>query len=144
MVLSDVEVLGDSTGEDTGNAAYGNVSYRFIEKWELGVGARYDDIQTKLDNDIRFLDYVAVIDDKLGFDHLSWSLKLSHFFNDNLTFYGAVDNAFKQGGFNPLVPAAFALEPIFPAIAAFGREVAVYDDETTISYEARLERHCAG
>ena len=139
VVLSDVEVLGDSTGEDTGNAAYGNVSYRFIEKWELGVGARYDDIQTKLDNDIRFLEYVAVVDDKLEFDHLSWSLKLSHFFNDNLTFYGAVDNAFKQGGFNPLVPAAFALEPVFPAIAAFGREVAVYDDETTISYELGMK-----
>jgi iron complex outermembrane recepter protein len=139
VVLSDVEVFGDSTGEDTGNAAYGNVSYRFTEQWELGLGARYDDINTKLDNDIRFLDYVALIDDELGFDHFSWSVKLSHYFNDNLTFYTAVDNAFKQGGFNPLVPAAFALEPFFPEIAAFGHEVAIYDDETTLSYELGMK-----
>jgi iron complex outermembrane receptor protein len=135
VLLSGVEVHGDSTGEDTGNAAYGNVSYKFAEQWELGLGARYDDIQTKLDNDIRFLDYVALVDDKLNFDHLSWSVKLNYFYNDNLTFYAAVDNAFKQGGFNPLVPAAFALEQFFPDIAAYGHQVAIYDDETTISYE---------
>jgi len=139
VVLSAVEVLGDSTGEDTGNAAYGNVSYRFTDQWELGLGARYDDIQTQLDNDIRFLNYVALVDDKLNFDHLSWSLKLSHYFSDNLTIYAAVDNAFKQGGFNPLVPAAFALESIFPEIAAYAHEVALYDDETTISYELGLK-----
>ncbi len=139
VLLSSVEVFGDSTGEDSGNAAYGNVSYRFTEQWELGLGARYDDINTQLDNDIRFLDYVALIDDDLGFDHVSWSVKLNHYFNDNLTFYTAVDNAFKQGGFNPLVPAVFALEPIFPEVAAFGREVAIYDDETTLSYELGMK-----
>jgi outer membrane receptor protein involved in Fe transport len=130
-----VEVNGDSTGEDTGNSAYGNVSYRFTDKWELGVGARYDDIQTTLDNDIRFLEYIALIDDKLEFDHVSWSVKLSHYFSDNLTFYASADNAFKQGGFNPLVPGAFALEAIFPAIAGFAREVATFEEETSNSYE---------
>jgi len=139
VLLSNVEVFGDSTGEDSGNAAYGNVSYRFTEQWELGLGARYDDINTQLDNDIRFLEYVALVDDDLGFDHVSWSVKLNHYFNDNLTFYTAVDNAFKQGGFNPLVPAVFALEPFFPEIAAFGRETAIYDDETTLSYELGMK-----
>jgi iron complex outermembrane receptor protein len=139
VVISDVEVLGDSTGEDSGNAAYGNVSYRFAEQWELGLGARYDDIQTKLDNDIRFLEYVALVDDKLNFDHVSWSVKLNYYLNDNLTLYAAVDNAFKQGGFNPLVPAVFALEEYFPQIAAFGRQVATYDDETTLSYEVGIK-----
>ncbi len=42
-----------------------------------------------------------MVDDKLGFDHLSWSVKLSHYFNDNLTFYASADNAFKQGGIQP-------------------------------------------
>lgn len=139
VLLSGVEVNGDSTGEDTGNSAYGNVSYRFTEKWELGVGARYDDIQTKLDNDIRFLEYIALIDDKLEFDHLSWSVKLSHYFSDNLTFYASADNAFKQGGFNPLVPGAFALETIFPEIAAFAREVATFEEETSNSYEIGMK-----
>ena len=139
VVLSDVTVVGDSTGEDTGNAAYGNVSYKFAEQWELGLGARYDDIDTQLDNDIRFLDYVALVDDNLNFNHLSWSVKLNHYVNDNLTFYAAVDNAFKQGGFNPLVPAVFALEEFFPEIAAFGREVETYDDETTLSYELGMK-----
>jgi len=139
VLLSNVEVFGDSTGEDSGNAAYGNVSYRFTEQWELGLGARYDDINTQLDNDIRFQEYVALVDDDLGFDHVSWSVKLNHYFNDNLTFYAAVDNAFKQGGFNPLVPAVFALESIFPEVAAFGSEVAIYDDETTLSYELGMK-----
>jgi iron complex outermembrane recepter protein len=137
--LSGVKVDGQSSGKDIGNAAYGNVSYRLSEKWEVGAGARYDDIETKLDNDIRFLEYVALVDDKLDFNHVSWSLKLSHYFNDNLTFYAAVDNAFKQGGFNPLVPGVFALEEFFPEIAAFGREAATYDDETTISYELGMK-----
>jgi iron complex outermembrane receptor protein len=139
VLLSGVEVLGDSSGEDTGNAVYGNVSYKFAEQWELGLGARYDDIDSQLDNDIRFLNYVALIDDKLNFNHVSWSVKLNYYFNDNLTFYAAVDNAFKQGGFNPLVPGAFALEDIFPEVAAFAHEVATYDDETTLSYELGMK-----
>jgi iron complex outermembrane recepter protein len=139
VLLSGVEVLGDSTGKDSGNAAYGNVSYRFTEKWELGLGARYDDIDTTLDNDIRFLDFVALIDDKLNFNHLSWSVKLNHYFNDNLTFYGAVDNAFKQGGFNPLLPAAYPLEEFFPETAALARELAIYDDETSTSFEVGIK-----
>jgi iron complex outermembrane recepter protein len=139
VVLSSVEVFGDSTGEDSGNAAYGNVSYHFAEQWELGLGARYDDIQSKLDNDIRFLEYVALVDDKLDFNHISWSVKLNYFFDDNLTFYAAVDNAFKQGGFNPLLPAVYPLESFFPEIAAVGRELAIYDDETSDSYEIGMK-----
>jgi iron complex outermembrane receptor protein len=139
VLLSGVEVLGDSTGKDTGSAGYGNVSYKFTEKWELGLGARYDDIHTELDNDIRFLDYVALIDDDLNFDHVSWSVKLSHYFNDNLTFYAAVDNAFKQGGFNPLVPAVIPLEQFLPEVSAAGREYLLYDDETSISYEVGVK-----
>jgi len=139
VVVSATDVMGDSTGEDSGNAAYGNVSYKLTDKWEMGLGARYDDIDTTLDNDIRFLEYVAIIDDKLQFDHLSWSIKLSHYFNDNLTFYASADNAFKQGGFNPLVPGVFALEEFFPEIAAFGREVATFAEETSDSYEVGMK-----
>ncbi len=139
VVVSATEVMGDSTGEDSGNAAYGNISYKLTDTWELGMGARYDDIDTTLDNDIRFLDFIAVVDDKLQFDHLSWSVKLSHYFNDNLTFYASADNAFKQGGFNPLVPGVFALEEFFPEIAAFGREVATFEEETSDSYEVGMK-----
>jgi iron complex outermembrane receptor protein len=139
VVVTEIEVIGDSSQKDTGNAIYGNVSYRFAEQWELGLGARYDDIETTMDGDIRFLDFVALVDDKLEFDHLSWSVKLSHYFNDNLTFYAAADNAFKQGGFNPLVPGAFALEDIFPEIAAFGRSVATYEEETSDAYELGMK-----
>jgi iron complex outermembrane receptor protein len=139
VVVTETEVIGDSSQEDTGNAIYGNVSYRFTEQWELGLGARYDDIETTMDGDIRFLEFVALVDDKLEFDHLSWSVKLSHYFSDNLTFYAAADNAFKQGGFNPLVPAAFALEDTFPDIAAFGRTVATYEEETSDAYELGMK-----
>lgn len=135
ILLSDTEVIGDSSSEDSGSAAYGNISYTFIEDWELGLGARYDDIETTMKGDIRFLDFIAPIDDKLDFDHLSWSVKLSHYYSDNLTFYAAADNAFKQGGFNPLVPAAFSLEEFFPEVAAFAHEVATYEEETSDSYE---------
>jgi iron complex outermembrane receptor protein len=139
VVLSDVNVLGNSTGEDSGSAAYGNVSYKFTEKWELGLGARYDDINTKLNNDIRFLTYTALVDDNLNFNHISWSVKLSHYFSDNLTFYTAIDNAFKQGGFNPLVPAVIPLQQALPEVAAVGRRYLQYDDETSVSYEVGMK-----
>lgn len=135
VVVTDTEVIGDSSSTDTGYAAYGNASYTFTEQWELGLGARYDYIETTMDGDIRFLEYIAIVDDKLDFDHLSWSVKLSYFFNDNLTFYAAADNAFKQGGFNPLVPGVFALEDVFPDHAAFGREVATFEEETSDAFE---------
>ena len=135
VVVTDTEVIGDSSSEDTGNAVYGNISYAFTEDWELGLGARYDDIETTMEGDIRFLEYIALVDDKLDFDHLSWSVKLSHYYSDNLTFYASADNAFKQGGFNPLVPGVFALSEFFPEIAAFGREVAAFEEEISDSYE---------
>ena len=135
VLLSGTDVFGDSSSKDSGNAIFGNVSYSFSKNWELGLGARYDDIETTMQGDIRFLEFVAPIDDKLDFDHLSWSVKLSHYYSDDLTFYAAIDNAFKQGGFNPLVPAAFSLEEFFPETAAFAREVATYEEETSDSYE---------
>lgn len=139
VVLSDTDVAGDSKAEDTGYAAFANVSYNFSEQWELGLGARYDDIETTMDGDIRFLDYIAIVDDKLDFDHLSWSVKLSYYMHDNLTFYAAADNAFKQGGFNPLVPAAFSLEEFFPDIAEFSRGIATFDEETSNAFEVGMK-----
>ena len=139
VVVTGVEVLGDSTGVDEGYAAFGNISYRFSEQWEVGLGARYDDIDTSLEGDIRFVDFIALTDDKLSFDHLSWSVKLSYYLNDNLTLYAAVDDAFKQGGFNPLVPGVYPLAEQFPDLfgdlGEFAEGVATYDEETSISYE---------
>ncbi|MDX1736207.1 MAG: TonB-dependent receptor, partial [Halioglobus sp.] len=143
VVVTDVEVNGDSTGVDEGYAVFGNVSFRLAPDWELGLGARYDSIDSTLDSDVRFLNFVSLLEDDLSFDHLSWSVKLSHYYSDDLSFYVAVDNAFKQGGFNPLVPGVFPLEQQFPQLfgdlADFARQVVTYEEETSDAFEVGVK-----
>ena len=108
-------------------------------KWDLTLGTRYDknDIWTK--SNFKFLEFNSIVDDDASFDHLSWSIKLQHYFNEHMTAYLAVDHAYKQGGFNNLVPGLLALAPVFPEIAAAGSEMLAFDPEKSTAFEIGLK-----
>ncbi len=139
VTLTGVNLFGPAEGAGDINAAYANFTFHLAPQWDLTLGARYDknDIWTK--SNFAFLAFNSVVDDDVSYDHLSWSFKLQHYFNEHMTAYLAIDNAYKQGGFNNLVPGLLALAPVFPEIAAAGSEMLAFDEETSTAFEVGLK-----
>ena len=137
--LSGVNLLGPAGGSADIKAAYANLTWHLNEQWDLTTGARYDsnDIETK--SDFEFIGLNAVVDDDVSFDHVSWSLKLRHYFNQDMTGYIAIDNAYKQGGFNNLIPGFLALEGIFPEYIPYAEQMLMFDEETSTAFEIGLK-----
>ena len=144
VIEQGVDVNGDAVGTTEGYAAFANVNFHLAEKWDLAAGLRYDDIETAIDTATTFVGVTAALDDELSFDHVSWSLKLRNYINDDLTAYLAIDNAFKQGGFNGLVAGVSALNEGFglaipPAVAQAAEDNLTYDEEISTAVELGLK-----
>ena len=139
VTLTGVNLLGPAEGAGDIKAAYANVTLHLSPQWDLTLGARYDknDIWTK--SNFEFLGLNSIVDGDESYDHPSWSFKLQHYFNENMTAYLAIDNAYKQGGFNNLVPGILALAPVFPDIAEAGSEMLAFDEETSTAFEIGLK-----
>ena len=139
VTLTGVNLLGPAEGAGDIKAAYANFIFHLSPQWDMTLGARYDknDIWTK--SNFEFIGLSSVVDDEASYDHLSWSFKLQHYFTENMTAYLAIDNAYKQGGFNNLVPGIIALAPVFPEIAAAGGEMLAFDEETSTAFEIGLK-----
>ena len=139
VTLTGVNLVGPAEGAGDVKAAYANFTFHLSPQWDVTLGARYDknDIWTK--SNFAFLAFNSIVDDDVSYDHLSWSFKLQHYFNEHMTAYLAIDNAYKQGGFNNLVPGLIALAPIFPDIAEAGSEMLAFDDETSTAFEIGLK-----
>jgi len=97
----------DDDLETTSYAAFGQVDFRFAERWSLGLGIRY----TKEEKDYfrttsTFSDLLGVADPAFAFnDSDSWSdwtptITLDYSLSDDVKFYGRLANGFKSGGFN--------------------------------------------
>jgi iron complex outermembrane receptor protein len=139
VTLTGVNLFGPAEGSSDIKAAYANFTFHLSQQWDLTLGARYDknDIWTK--SNFAFLGFNSVVDDDASYDHLSWSFKLQHYFNEHMTAYLAIDNAYKQGGFNNLVPGLLALETVFQEIAEAGSEMLAFDEETSTAFEIGLK-----
>ena len=135
LVLNGVALDGPVSGTQETYAAYGNMTFHLAEKWDFSAGLRYEQSDLTTYSDLNFLQFKAVVDDDEDYDHLSWSLKLLHYVNENHNAYLAVDNAYKRGGFNNLTPGAAILAPIFPEVAAAGEQMLAFDEETSTAYE---------
>jgi iron complex outermembrane receptor protein len=133
--LSGTNLLGPAGGAADINAIFGNITYHIADKWDLTTGARYDKNEIWTLSNFEFLGLNAIVDDDVSFDNVSWSIKLRHYLNADTTAYLAVDNAYKQGGFNNLVPGFFALAPIFPEYIPFAEEMLMFDEETSTAFE---------
>ncbi|MFK7975457.1 MAG: TonB-dependent receptor [Halioglobus sp.] len=135
VTLQGIDVVQAAKGTTEGYAAFVNGTVHLHPQWDLTVGARYDYNETSLDSNVGFLDFAGAIDDTVDFDHISWSLKLQHALSENLNVYAAIDNAYKQGGFNTLTSAALQFDDIFPLQAATARDVVPIKEEVSTAFE---------
>jgi len=139
VTLSGIDVAQDAKGTTEGYAGYANGTLHLDPQWDLSLGARYDYNKSTLDSNIGFLVYSGALDDKVDFDHVSWSVKLQYYPQDNFNAYLAVDNAYKQGGFNTLPTAVLQFEDIFPEVAAVAKDVVPIKEEVSTAYEIGLK-----
>jgi len=140
LVLSGIDLKGPADGGANTKAVFANLTFHLSEKWDLTTGARYDKNEVWTKGDLKFSVFNSVVDDDTSFDHLSWSIKLRHYVNEDITAYIAVDNAFKQGGYNNLVPGLIALGPLLPDyIAEAGQKMLAFDEETSTAYEIGIK-----
>jgi iron complex outermembrane receptor protein len=105
----------------------------------LALGLRYDVNDVEIDSNIGFLTFLSEIEDDNTFEHVSWSAKLRWYLDDNTTVYAALDNAFKQGGYNSLVAAATRFPNRFPVIAAVAEQSIEFDEETSTAFEIGIK-----
>jgi iron complex outermembrane receptor protein len=139
VTLSGIDVAQDAKGTTEGYAAYVNGTLHLLPQWDLSLGARYDYNKSTLDSNVAFLEYAGAIDDSVDFDHVSWSVKLQYYIQDNLNAYLAIDNAYKQGGFNTLTTAVLGFDEIFPDQVAAAKEVVPIKEEVSTAYEIGLK-----
>lgn len=133
--LSGTQLTGPAIGEGDVNAVYANLTWHIAEKWDITTGARYEKNDVWTESNFEFLGFNSIVDETDDWEHLSWSFKLRHFLNPDTTAYLAVDNAYKQGGFNNLIPGLLALEPFFPQLGPVAEEMLQFDEETSTAVE---------
>jgi len=88
-------------------AAFGQVDWRFAERWSLGAGIRYTyEKKDYFRTTSTFSDLLGIADPAYTFDDSdNWSdwtptITLDYDMNDNVRLYGRLANGFKSGGFN--------------------------------------------
>ncbi|NND66352.1 MAG: TonB-dependent receptor [Halioglobus sp.] len=140
LTIGNADLLADGGEEHATYSAFANVNTHLSHAWHLALGLRYD--ENEVDIGINTL-YAGVFDarleDKESYDHLSWSVKLRRLIGDNATAYLAVDNAFKQGGYNPRVSAGVGLAELFPEVAGIAADHVRFEEETSTAYELGLK-----
>ncbi len=139
VTLTGIEVTQDAKGTTDGYAAYANGTLHINSQWDLSLGARYDYNESALDSNVGFLTFAGAIDDSVDFDHVSWSVKLQYYITDTLNAYLAIDNAYKQGGFNTLTSAVLPFGDMFPVQVAAAEDVVPIKEEVSTAYEIGLK-----
>lgn len=139
VTLTGIDVTQDAKGTTESYAAYVNGTLHLHSQWDLTLGARYDYNEVTLDSNVGFLEFAGAIDDSVDFDHVSWSVKLQYYIQDNLNAYLAIDNAYKQGGFNTLTSAVLPFGDQFPVQVAAAEDVVPIEEEISTAYELGLK-----
>jgi iron complex outermembrane receptor protein len=137
--LSGTRLEGPAIGSGDVKAAYANFTWHLTEKWDLTTGARYDKNDVWTESNFEFLIFNSVVDATDDWEHPSWSIKLRYFHDPNTTAYLAIDNAYKQGGFNNLIPGVLALEPILPFTGDIADNMLMFDEETSTAFELGIK-----
>ncbi|MGB1140413.1 MAG: TonB-dependent receptor [Halioglobus sp.] len=136
--VAGAQLVGPASGLSTSMAAFANLTFHLTDAWDVTTGARYEMNEIETQSEFNFLGLQSIVDDDLDFDHLSWSFKLRNYISDDLTAYLAIDNAYKQGGFNNLTPALGTLVPVFPqlpGLAEASQRMLTFDEETSTAIE---------
>ena len=133
--LSGTRLTGPAIGAGDVKAAYANFTWHLAEKWDLSTGARYDKNDVWTESNFTFIVFNSVVDQTDDWEHPSWSIKLRYFYDADTTAYVAIDNAYKQGGFNNLIPGMQALGPILPVAGDIAENMLMFEEETSTAFE---------
>lgn len=142
LELEQDRLFGPAQGSSLSRAAFANLTFSLSESWEVTTGARYDENDVETFSDFSFAGLQSVVDDELSFDHISWSFKLRHYLSEHQTAYLAIDNAYKQGGFNNLTPGLVTLLPLLGSVDGFEEavnEMLIFDEETSTAFELGIK-----
>ncbi|MAT92682.1 MAG: hypothetical protein CME59_08775 [Halioglobus sp.] len=137
--LSGTRLTGPAIGQGDIKSAYMNLTWHLAPQWDLTTGARYDKNDVWTESNFEFLIFNSVVDATDDWEHPSWSLKLRYFHDSDTTAYVAIDNAYKQGGFNNLIPGLLALEPFLPFTGEVGRQMLMFEEETSTAFEVGIK-----
>lgn len=138
LLVAEAQLIGPASGLSKSSAAFANLTFHLTDKWDLTTGARYEANSVETQSTFEFVGLQSVVDDELDFDHLSWSIKLRHFLTEEHTLYVAIDNAYKQGGFNNLTPALGTIVGLFPQLPALteaSTRMLAFDEEISTAFE---------
>ncbi|MEM9254740.1 MAG: TonB-dependent receptor [Pseudomonadota bacterium] len=139
VTLTGTNLLGPAGGNADVKSLYANVTWHITPQWDLTLGGRYDKNDIETQSNFAFLGLNSIVDGKTDYEHPSWSVKLRYFLDEQTTAYLAVDNAYKQGGFNNLIPGLLTLNAFFPDIAAVGEEMLLFEEETSTAIELGIK-----
>lgn len=143
---TDITIEGDLFPNDVleetfGAALFGNFTYHVTEKWDASVGLRYDDNTQKYNSFSDLAGFDGELDEDLDFSHLSWSIKLNYFANENTTAYLAIDNAYRQGGINSYLPAIGAVGEVLGSdkIGRTVEDLLSFEEEVSTAFEIGIK-----
>jgi len=118
-------------------AAFGQIDWRFADRWSLGVGLRYTlEEKDYFRTTSTFSDILGVADPAFAFtdsdDWSAWtpSVTLDYQMTDQVRFYGRIAEGFKSGGFNGRANSA--------------ADVSTFDPETVWTAEIGAKTVMAG
>lgn len=140
LLIGNAPVTGQGDDGNETYSAYANLNFHLADNWDLALGLRYDDNEISTESNSNLSGALeSSLEDAESFDHLSWSAKLRWYMDEDTTAYIAVDNAFKQGGFNGLVAGAARFPNTFPIVAAVAEQELKYDEETSTAFEVGVK-----
>lgn len=114
-----------SEAEYSSQAVFGNVTYRFNDRWSASLGARYTEDEQLGSNN--------VFDGKIVFDEWTYSLKVQYQLDADKMVYFSHDKGFKSGGINR------DFDSCSRGGACLSPDQALWDPETTYNYEVGLK-----
>lgn len=136
------------TAENTSYAVFTNFTYQLDEQWSFSLGGRYNDEEESMDSN---LDLSAIlgeggdsinvgqVSDKQFEDNTSFSFKARYQYTPDVLFYGAVDSAYKSGGYNPQVANISSVFPGNENIAALEADFLEYPAEESTAFEIGMK-----
>ncbi|WOJ98170.1 TonB-dependent receptor [Congregibacter brevis] len=142
--LGGFESFTEQEGSDA--ALFANITWHLADQWDLATGLRYEDGTRDINSEINAPGFEP-ISRELDFEHLSWSLKLNYFLNENTTGYVAIDNAYRAGGVTSFaagvraIGAAVAGTPLDPdgIVLGLAEDFTDYDEEVSTAFEVGVK-----
>jgi len=144
--INQINIDGGATTESKG--IYTNWTYRFSERWDTSLGARYSDV----DYDAGVFGFIPGLGElnsvfEENYSDPSYSFKLRYYPAPDVLAYLAVDTAFRSGGINVLAPLAgqladlsvFAQEPVSSNLRTISEDYYEFTREDSISYEVGMK-----